>query len=221
MATFWEYLWAGSWITWWLWHLNWDATDSSGNGNDWTVVWAVTFPSGKFGLWASWWATTKRITIPRNATLEPQYWTVSLRFNASGDGQQKCFFWVDNTMQLDRYWYLVWMGDTGTLRIEMANASTYIQKDVATGLEDGKWHNIVMTWDANYITGYLDWVQKVQDASLAIAYNWYDLAMLNTVTNTARWWNWTLDEVILENVVWTPVQVQKYYTYSKGRYWNL
>ncbi len=42
--------------------------------------------------------------------------------------------------------------------------------------------------------------------------------MLNTVTNTARWMTGTLDEVIIENVVWTPAQVKKYYTYSKGRY---
>lgn len=44
------------------------------------------------------------------------------------------------------------MRNTGVLMIEIANATTYVDTQVATGMEDSIWHNVVMTWDASNLT---------------------------------------------------------------------
>ena len=63
MANLWEYLWAGSAVTLWLYHMNWVETDSSWNSRDFTATNETWVEDGL------WWAMSANgtTTTCRNA----------------------------------------------------------------------------------------------------------------------------------------------------------
>ena len=64
-----EYNWAGAATTLWLYHLNWNSNDSSGNGNNWTDT-NISYVDWKFWQCGSFNWSSSKIVI---STITP--WT--------------------------------------------------------------------------------------------------------------------------------------------------
>ena len=85
-------------------------------------------------------------------------------------------------------------------------------------LNDGVWHNIVFTRTGStgylYIDGNLN-VTKTGFISTTIS-NYYNF--IGSHYSGRNWYNGQMDEIIIENKVWTENEVRKYYTNSLGRF---
>lgn len=220
-----QYLWAGSWITKALYHLEWNGNDSSGNGinltNDWTITYSTA--NGRFWQWVSM-ALASRIYANNNLWF---------------DGNSDCMFslWFNIAS-----WTAVWVYNfCGILNLTTSNAfsmyyntnilyawkskravqdaPTVATNTIATGVR----HNIICVYThsdkQSYI--YIDWLYRTKE----------------TVSGNGTWWTvsyfylwdyskdkatWAkLDEYFYENRAWTATQIKKYYTMSKWRFWIL
>lgn len=210
MATLWEYLWAGSAVTKWLYHLNWNSNDASGNGNNGTAT-NVTWVDGRFWKCASlsWW-TSGLISMS-------SAWMSLTTFNHSA-----WFYTGSTSIQAITWWSSNWCPNINLVswKITLARQN---QLELISSTIDYPLNSRVFV-SVNYTQSWWSW-----DIELYV--DW-QLNNTNTITNTfstywnfqiwryATFWtfNWQIDEVIIENRAWTPEEVQKYYTYAKGRF---
>lgn len=227
----WEYLWAGSAITKWLYHLNWDANDSSGNGNNWTasnvtrVDWKIGSLAGSFNGSSSqiqtannWWITGA-LTIScwcKADVLTNNYISVA---------------WQRSNAPNNRWYYYVWVRyDSINLNAGFGIGNTAGNTVLANSwvlLSTNVRYNLVwtFTWDTttNWIKIYINWEFKWQTTFVwSVPTTTYE----HYIGCARNWWvvdrfDWIIDEVIIENRAWTPVEVQKYYTNAKWRFWIL
>jgi hypothetical protein len=225
--TFWEYLWAGSWITKWLWHLNWNSNDASGNGNNWTDA-NITYwlPYWKFWQGALFNGSSSKITISDWSTLDlTGDSTYSMRVNvAAAPWSWLQYRLRDNNWWGSPYWMYISYINLAPLSLSMAywtagsSGSTVATQTLTTGT----WYHIVFTHDsvndtdAIYVNGSLikSEAWKTQNPTDK-ASNKY----IGCEDGTGKWFNGWMDEIIVENRVWSAAYVKKYYTYAKWRFW--
>lgn len=211
-----EYLWAWPSVTKGLYHLNWDANDSSGNGNNWTntnITYGLAY--GKFWQGALFNGSSSSIGVPVNIS-----WAITV----------VCWFYATSTPPKDTHlvtrdggttfwenqfnlWFSSWLrwavnpteGQGERHIVDSMPANN--QRHCAIGVFTGSW------WEMKL---YLNWALKWSLARpSATQASW-------TTTYIWRRWNWwyfpwNIDEVIIENRAWTASEVKKYYTYAKGR----
>lgn len=215
----WEYLWAGTATTKWLYHLNGNSNDASGNGNNWTDT-NISYVAGKFWQCASFngtssfisnvyslrWTTTFTVSAWINTASTNAYrWIYTLYYQTSWS--QECWNFRQNN---------AW-------KIELTDMVTWDEASNTT-LAANTWYYITYTrnWTAHkfYVNGVLDkeftrtvWVSAVTSTEWTTARIW------RWVQSSAQFWSGLIDEVIIENRAWTPVEIQKYYTYAKWRFW--
>lgn len=226
MSTLWEYLWAGSAVTSNLYRFNWDATDSSWNARTMTTA-NLTYADWKF--WQSWVfngtntsvyinnASSFSLTWNNNATISAWFYMSDL---PSSWQSRNIFFIAMDNPSWSRYFYRYYLTNTSwTYSI----TSFRVSYNFPTAPSTWVWYNIVFTTDTsqNNIL-YLDWVQVASATAndSATAVNAPRTAIwISRYWNTSfEFWNWRIDEVIMETRTWTPVEVQKYFTNSKWRF---
>lgn len=210
----WVYLWWWSGITKWLYHLDWNANDSSGNSANGTAT-NIVWSSGIIGSWSallSW--TNSNIVVNSNL------WYT----NSSNNTVHIIFIQTNNTWTQ----YI----------IDMTNNISWLKRIV---LYSVSWVLYIYSWWASwYSTWYnIPLNQKVycilkhsptQDEIYINA----KLQYTNTnvwawSVNTNQFWIWTpvdnlsvaqfiwkIDEVFIENTWWSLNSIRKQYTYSKG-----
>ena len=220
-----EYLGAGSGTTKLLLHLNGNSTDSSGNANNGTDT-AVTYglAYGKFGQGASFSnasgseiAKSTPTGIPTGSTAR----TISLWMNPSAlptTGQQFGIISYGSaaTRQLFEFGY-----DFATTPSDGFRIATYADDlQSSTVPSTGIWYNIIITYDGNvtlklYINSVLD-TTKTLGGTLNTGNT--TIYVGRSILATGRSYSGSLDEVIIENRAWSATDVQKYYTYAKGRF---
>lgn len=214
----WEYLWAGSGVTKWLYHLNWNANDESWNGNHWTAT-NVTWVDGKFGQCGSFspWSNS-RVIMPATWITWTSTFTALARFNTSNT-----WAWKFILAEWEYWGRLIKVTSTNVL--ETAVNTTWFTANTTTNtVTDGAWHLASLTYDWSNQKTYLDWVLVKSTSQTGNVANYQPWTWSNIGTNnTTFWWreqfNWLIDEVIIENRVWTALEIQKHYTYTKGRFW--
>jgi hypothetical protein len=224
--TFGEYLGAGSAVTQWLYHLNGNANDDSWAGNNWTAT-NISWVDGLFWQCGSFNGSNSRITWITNWSYGWASWqrTLSVWINISALPANNVTRYVytatDSSTSSD--FQLILFNDAWThkliywrwrFNVVFANMVTY-----TTPLN--RFVNMVVVQDVNDNYIYIDWVLL---ASATMTWNWTWatntwVIWANTTNNNV--FNWLIDEVIIENRVWTAVETQKYYTYAKWRFWIL
>lgn len=217
----WEYLWAWPAITKWLYHLNGDSTDSSGNWNNGTDT-NISYVDGKFGQCASFAWNWKIVTTT------PDFWnvfTIALWINHTTWSHcilidiwrrlsNRCFIAVNYALTGVVNWQMEIFGNDGSVFWRMSPS-------VNPNLNDWKRHLVWRTRDAsnnNYI--YIDWVKVVTSANTIPAWDIVsnNVTLWVSLENSANY-TWKIDEVIIENVVWSAEKWKKYYAYAKWRFW--
>lgn len=220
----WEYLWAWPNTTKLLLHLNWDANDSTGNGNNWTRWWTTAYANGKLGSQCASFNGSSYITIWNNAmfastTLSMFLW---VKFNSVSSlqyiwlceswGYELVYIRISNVAGAYRLNFITW---TWSWFSDWWNDSWWIP---ITNFTTWVWYHIWFTQSWTTIRQYVNWAEFS---------NYTSSGNFKTLTWTYKWWlsanvnryNWLIDEVIIENKAWTPEQIKKYYTYAKWRFW--
>ena len=223
-----EYTGAGSGVTKGLYHLSGNSNDSSGNSTNGTDT-AITYSlaNGRFGQGASGNGTTSEIELTNLASVFSgnNNYTISLRFYppTGMSTYSECF---SATVSQG------WTAGSGELAVRFETPKYYFVLALYSGggfkyeipIQYDKWNCITITADGQtrkiYLNGSL-----VSSNSFNNTYNFAYFNLMNTASNTIGYRGLEsgqkLDEVIAENVVWSPEKVKKYFTFSKGRFGNI
>lgn len=224
-----EYAGAGSAITKGLWHLNGNSTDSSGNGknltNNGTAVIGAT--SGKFGGGVTLVQTSSQyLSIDDNLGIDGGIATFSCWVKPvsqpSLNNLNNILF--QGTSGNDIFYIIGYENIAGVYNVQfnrskpcVANQST----DITYTLSNGVWYHLVMTYDGTYLRGFVNGQQITTDFAASgygtCGANVFYLG-IDHAKSAGRYFDGVIDEVIVENVAWSPEKIKKYYTFTKGRF---
>lgn len=213
----WEYTWAGSGVTKLLYHMNWNANDDSGNAANGTAT-SVTWTDGI--LWSWSWSFNWTSSFISTTFSIPTSYTISAYYNSSLS-QDWVVIWKDAV-----WWRSLLIDITSTWRYYIAlwNASwtSYTIYPTTAYASANTWANFVLTWGSWNAKLYHNWL-LIDTAT--VSWNAQNTANVLNIWRRAYAWSnirfpWKIDEVIIENVVRTDAQIQRYYTYSKWRFAN-
>lgn len=215
-----EYVGAGSSITKWLYRLNWDANDASWNANNWTAT-NVAWTSGI--LWSgagSFNGASSFINLSTlfNSVFNQSSWTISLRSNLTTGSWTYGSKYIANDNNTGQRQFSISLTTGWKIYIEMYSTPNV---QVTSTLSVPSWsYNLVVIYWSSFIKAYVNTIEYIN--------TWMNI--LPTTTNATNIWRrqypsyewyfwWVIDEVIIENRSWTVTEIQKYYTYTKGRFW--
>ena len=223
------YLGAGSGITKGLWHFEGSSSDSSGNGNNGTDT-AISYglSYGKFGQGANFNGSTGYISMGNVLGFEyNQSFTIATWWKNNNTVSQNTISKQQNISPYAGYGIGTSISGYPQVFLYRDGNGAFI-KTIPTLLND-KLHFVVMTYDgSNTINGLKMYVDGVLSNTTTDSNITFTLSILSTTPfqisgrgGTGLLMNGNIDEVIIENVAWTPTQIQKYYTNAKGRFGTL
>jgi hypothetical protein len=226
----WEKLSSWSSVTKGLYRLNWSATDSSWNWNNWVasnvsyVPWRLWSQCAQFN-WSNGY-----IYHPTFLDTWLTDWTVMFWMKTSTVQQG---FLIDKTSSNYQYPFELLIGNDWKIALFLQRDNVYwrniYQNNIS--INDWAWHFISLYWAWSSATSVYIWVDLVYQQNRTTLWtptnSWSIWANSIYDFNIWRRWlwtnyfNWLIDEVIIENRVWTQQEIQKYYSYAKGRFWIL
>jgi len=217
-----EYNGAGSGTTKLLLHLNGNSTDTSGNSNNGTDT-SVTYSqaNGKFGQGAGFNGTSSHINTSSVVLTVTDNWTLSAWINPATLPQASIAVQngTDNGGASGNNGYGFGIADgsgaSGSKLQGLLSGVAWVDSGY-TFPSTSTWYHIVMVRTSGTINFYVNGTVTSGSNNTAPA----TPTTLSQVGSQVgiRFFNGAVDEVIMENVAWTPQQVQKYYTYTKGRF---
>lgn len=207
----WEYLGAWSSTTKLLLHLNWNANDSSWNWNNWVST-NITWVGGKI------WSGSASFTKALSSRIAINWWTLPLNnFTVS------CI--INLTTITDWNW-IIWINWTWQymhFQVSNWNISAYfywpaLNLSSSTTLTAGVDYRIALTLTGGVAKLYINWnldTTSTWSASNLIlsstVYVWY-------VFSSARYFGGIIDELIIDNRVWSASEIKRHYTYSQWKF---
>lgn len=221
--TLWEYLWAWPTVTKWLYHLNGNSNDSSGNGLNWTWVWTEAYTSGKLWTCANFnWSSMIKTW---NCTLNS--WTSVTHFAWIKTSTNNKWYitsrdWYSNG---NAFYMAIWEGTANKLSIFLTWTTNTWWQTSTSSINNWNRHLVWFTYDGANLKIYVDWRLETTNAQTGwiIAtsrplFIWWRTS--NPWWTTMQYWfNGQIDEIVFEDVVWSPEKIKKYYTYTKWRFW--
>jgi hypothetical protein len=146
------------------WHLDEGAgskiADSSGNGNNGSMVGAVQWVPGRFGTALSFGPATGRVQVFDNAALEPaSAVSVSAWFRNQGSPGDFRYIVAKGATGCISASYGLYTGPDGGLMfyVSKGRGTAYTRSpDAGAGVWDGQWHMAVGTYDGNSVALFID-----------------------------------------------------------------
>jgi len=220
---FWEYIWSWPTITKWLYHLNWNALDSSWNWNNWTAT-NVTYSFSR--AWSngayfqaspsSYIESSSNLWISWNASRTYNVWFKKITMSAGT--QVICCTWVESVNNA-----------LSSLELQLTSSNVYYLyhswwfQDTQSPVNhtcDSNWHMATMTYDWTNVKLYFDWVLEISQAR--------SLNTTNALWKLHRRPTWLMsedmyiDECVMEVwTAWSYEKIKKEYTKWKWRFWFL
>lgn len=198
-------------------HLNGNSTDSSGNGNNWTDT-AITYSSVAGALWqgAGFNGSSSVITIASSASLN--VW--------SSDFTMSMWIYFTSTATYMRIYNKYTSGNGIDFRVDSTNSSKlycYLEESSAsTAVTSAAW--CISTWTRLNIifvrswtshTIYRDWKQCWTPTTWTVRNISNSASALLWSYSSSGWFNWKMDEVIIENRAWSSKKISDYYAMTK------
>ena len=215
----WEYLWSWSGITKWLYHLNWNANDSSWNGNHGTAT-NITWVGWK--LWsgaASFNGSSSVITLPNNLWYTYN-WAITflwwLRPNTTTTNNNCPVCLLESTWQT---WFLLSFMASNVIHYWVEKSCVGWIPTYTYATPTDRWTHFAVTLNNGTAKLYINSELK---ASWTNTWAWF-CNSLNTWHlwdwPTFRWkYNWKMDEAKVELKEFTAAEIKKHYTYSLWRF---
>jgi hypothetical protein len=201
--------------------LNGNSRDYSGNNLTGTDT-AITYPQGRFGQAAKFNGSSSRIALPTSTagTFGGSTITISLWVNYLGVTPAD-FTWLISKCNdgVDFGSWAVWYRTSGTKLVFMTNSdktnATQALTEKAITI-DNKWHNYLFVNNGTngliYIDGLLAASGSREDMDSTAQ------TMTIGASNSGRYSNCLIDEVIIESRAWTAKEVETYYRKSMLNY---
>lgn len=212
----WSYLWAWSWITKWLYHLEGNANDDSGNSANGTAT-NVTWQW--WNIWSGSWlfvrSSWSKVVTPFSDPWSASTFVIKIKTTTTAS-------WFDEYSAITkRNWsftfQMAMVSPSNTTKISMYDWGVTATRIYSWVINDWKRHTVAMTMTNNTTASiYTDWFKTWTSSSFSFVTqsfsNW------NLIWDFNTWWrafDWSMDEFIVENVAWNDAQHRKYHTYSK------
>jgi len=224
MATLGEFVGSGSGVTKLLLHLNGNATDYSGNGNDGTLT-NINYSqaNGRFGQGAGFNGSSSQISFATGFGITGNY-TISMWINITAlptSGNLKSFigsYSFGGTKGFEIRMY----NNSGTQQVDFIHISSGNTVNNVTYVGDlptGVWQLLTCTYNGSTMKIYLN-AKEIATANVTNNPVNGDTTLLGNVTGyPTRFFNGAMDEVIID--FWTPQQLSKYYSNNRGFYATL
>ena len=221
MATLGEYLGAGASTTKLLLHLNGSNIDFSGNnigGSDTNVSYSLN--NGKFREGAYFTGNNVSGILYSGLPLIKDNYTISLWFNTNSFSGLNAL--LSNRMEGSQEWTTAIYVEPNKINPTVGDGSEWLSlTGIDVPLSSDIWYNCICVFSTTgvklYINGnYIN--QKTYSGHPLFTPSNGKCALGYTPRYDNEGYNGKLDEVIVENVVWTPEYIKKYYTYSQGRF---
>ena len=218
-----QYPGAGAGITKALYRLR-DLTDESGNSNTLTNTGSVTFTSGRFGDGANLGTSnsTKYLAvavdggITTNITMSG--WARVL--TSPGVGAIGVWFYQSYLAnKINRY--IGYQNVGGVLQLVFQHGRMGVVGDIQTyniTLDGTKFYHVALTDDGTTLIGYLNG-EKIVSAAVSASAGTSGVSNITVGRNANNGIGFAsiiAGEFILENRIWTPADVKKYYTFAEG-----
>lgn len=215
----WEYIGSWTWVTKCLYHLNWNANDSSWNWNNGTAT-NITRVWWLIWNWcASFNGTSSLITIPNAAINNMTEWTISVRVKRNTTFVQHPFIdklqvWVSNRIQF-MYEWIGWGWDNKVRR--RINDQTLMSSNAIT--DTTNWINWIWIWKQWVgMRLYQNWRLNNNNTTSTSLPNSSETIYIWHINTTWVYMDWLIDEIIVDNKARTDIDCIKYYTYAKWRF---
>ena len=209
---------AGAGTTKLLLHMEGDATDSSGNSNNGTST-NITYSqaNGRFGMGAGFNGSSSYINIgTRSSALNTFTWGCSIKCNNISNGH----LFVAEQGSTGGIQTKVSDGGSHKIQLSIWNGSTTTTLVSNKSVDDNIWHRIIFTRNGStakvYIDGVLDNTKTDMYTTIITPQAVY--SCIGRHHSGVQYYTGSADEILDENGEWTPQQVAKYYTYSRGRF---
>ena len=209
-----------------------DVNDSSGNARNLTNLNTVTFNAGKFNNAADYGSsgTNKGLGTTTNimSALKPTSFTVSLWFkpNSTANIATRTLAQIstafDSTGSLFSVYYIIaagvfYVGSSNNLTTTAADTQVIFSSLPSTD----EWINVVaVKTDATHLLIYVNGklgTNNVGSGTETSAAGTYKFTIGNTRSLNGQVWT-KVDDVIVEERIWSADEVRRYYTQGKGRY---
>lgn len=202
-------------------------------GQTFTNVGSVTFTQGKFANGANFSSanTTEALEVDNNLGIDGGNITMSVWIQFTGnpaDGGAAAYVASQCSNPTRSAYTIEYTLLSGVFTLDFVRSDVGIsadrQSNTVASLVDGKWHNLLMTYDGTNINGYIDGQFKGIKASTgtgnnALTVSRFGLGRFKCVDAFVGGYTSGIeDEVIVDSTVWSYQRIQKYYTQSKGRY---
>jgi len=217
MATLGELISEGSATTKLLLHLNGDATDSSGNGNNGTSS-NITYSlaNGRFGQGAGFNGTNSYIST--GLDLKNITKTIIAWVKPTGTA----FGVIVNQWYAPASWEF-FLDASNHLSYASYNGSSVSSVTSTIVLSTGVWYMVAVSYNASnnlaniYINGAIagSATLSVEESTSASNGMWLGRENGSTVYSP---FNGSIDEVIISNTAWSATKIAKYYAMAKGRW---
>jgi len=197
--------------------MDWNANDSSWNGNNWTAT-NITWVDWKTGSWAARFtrSSTSKIVMWTSSTLKPttaltfSMWIRIINYPAS-----YCSIWWNTLAWKDR-WYLFDSHTTG-VNFRVGNWTRLMLSAPSSLIPTNVWNNLCWTRDWATVSFYINGGLVATGSKSSITYTSTGFSLWNYYNDntSAIMFDWDIDEVIVENRAWTATEVQEYYNLTK------
>lgn len=237
----WEYLWAGSATTKWLYHLNWNSNDSSWNSYNWTDN-NISYVDGRFwqcasfngsssiinlsnAAWFSWNQARTIIARIKPSSMPHTNWLYNIFSNwANSSGQDFSFILYDSNSS-------GWLANQTVFYIRRYQ-NDQASIDIRDTINTTNWRMVAITYNwvssgtatlGAWLRFYLNGVEIERNPSTDYRNNQsFSTAQSNVSIGGTNMYGgyflWLIDEVITEARERTAIEMQKYYTFAKGRF---
>lgn len=205
-----------------LWHFNGNANDDSGNGLNGSNVGSVVYSkaNGKFNEGAGGFlANGAYISIADNPLLDLTTFTISTFFKLNTFGGVVYAKFQSGQNGHINY-YLDTAGGSNRLRFLYSPNGAFSAVTINKTLSTNTWYNVIVTAGSGNLKVYIN-AELVTNVNYTgtIPTNTYPLIVGSRATDyTFSYLGGCIDELIIENRIWSAQEIQKYYTYTKGMF---
>ena len=165
------------------------------NGAYLSVPTSFTFPTTDFTI--SFWINFTQYVDP-DLSINPAIFS---KWN--GSGSTNAYLYINN--------------NAGKIWVDIPYVVSLFSSD--NQINDGNWHLVVVTKSWNNYSLYIDLLSAKTNSNSASLHWWSSTQALiwrNNNTSETTWFDWKIDEFIVENVAWSAQDVASYYNQTKA-----
>ena len=197
-----------------------DSLDTSGNNMNGTDT-SMTYSTGKYNLCASFNGSNGRIQLPDAAGINTTF-----TFNAfiKLNGTNNNTIYSKGSDASNGWGCMVELSTTALVVAVVTTTPTTAQQTLSQtiSLNTGEYYMLTVVFDnsARTLKGYINGnlIKSISTGANLRGTNNVFLGVNKAGASFSNYFNGQMDELVIENRVWTDDEIRKFYTYSRGNF---